>query len=257
MHRSSAEGKEARQRRPPAWRGSASAAAGRPRVRFSPLLCSLLLAYYTASMSGISIQNLTVNAQKLEVLTGLQGSPPNQEDEQGGLAATSSSAAGQGSAPATPQAPAERSDGGGGGTAQLTWRLLGGTPPLPPSGAAAEPPKGEGSQPYWDDSGPRQPELKQDSPEWRLHRTPSKVSSRAEGSRDQMIGDGVGSGPSEHFLSPHASMRTPHACSRGQTAVPQSSSSMRRVLVTGASRHLTGGASILSNLALCTRCCAG
>lgn len=132
-------------------------------------------------MSGIAIQNLTVNAQKLEVLTGLKGSPPDQEDEQGGSAATSSSAAGQGSAPATSQAPAERSDGGGGGVAQLTWRLLGGTPPLPPSGAAAERPEGEGSPPYWDNSGARQPELKQDSPEWCLHRTPREASRRAKG----------------------------------------------------------------------------
>lgn len=122
-------------------------------------------------MSAINIQNLTV--QKLEVRTGVQGSP---DEGPGGSVSTSSSRAGPGSAPATPQAPAERPDGGG-GTAQLTWRLLGGSPPLPPgdAAAAAQPPEGEVSPPYWDDSGPQQPELKQGSPEWCLHRTPDQA----------------------------------------------------------------------------------
>lgn len=118
---------------------------------------------------------MSVNIQNIQNLTvRLTEASPLVQEGQGDSASTSSPWAGAGSAPATPQAPAERSDGGG-GAVQLTWRLLGGPPPLPPSSPAPEPSEGKGSPPYWDDSGPRQPELKQGSPEWGLHRTPGQA----------------------------------------------------------------------------------
>ena len=125
-------------------------------------------------MASIHVETLNVNKVELHAAAEQSGEPPAEaQGSSSGPAATARTA------PSTPQATGGRRDGGvsgGGGAAELTWQLLAAPSPLPPSSpGAAKAPEGQGSPPYWDDSGPRQPELKPGSLEWRLHRTPSQA----------------------------------------------------------------------------------
>lgn len=149
--------------RPPGWLAVSTAA---PKGR--SWLCATQTQIILCATMSIHIENLTIN--RLELHTGAEhGQEQEAEGSSSGPAAT------VGSAPTTPQALGWRRDGGD-AAAELTWQLLAAPPPEPPSSAdAGEAPEAEGSPPYWDDSGPREPELKPGSPEWGLHRTPSQA----------------------------------------------------------------------------------